>query len=191
MGPLVVPGHSCQRLLSHHELKKVKTRVGQTGHCSLGNCRRIPSPMHSTSSMSMRAVVTSWRDPISTWSLGPSDFPHLACRYTSCCPQAFPRFVMLPSPTLRTRPTILTLFATMPNQVPAAIKFFAEKQQQGKFTFQAGRYVRCLFGSRSPCHFLPFTVVVLVLFFSAPVLAGLSPRWVARSQSLPIIGERG
>ncbi|GAB0493660.1 hypothetical protein MMPV_004945 [Pyropia vietnamensis] len=27
----------------------------------------------------------------------------------------------------------------MPNQVPAAIKFFAEKQQQGKFTFQAGR----------------------------------------------------
>lgn len=79
----------------------------------------------------------------------------------------------------------------MPNQVPAAIKFFAEKQQQGKFTFQAGRYVRCLFGSRSPCHFLLFTVVVLVFFFSAPVLAGLSPRWVARSQSLPIIGERG
>jgi len=29
----------------------------------------------------------------------------------------------------------------MPNQVPAVIKFFAEKQAQGKFTFQAGRYV--------------------------------------------------
>ncbi|OSX72953.1 hypothetical protein BU14_0392s0011 [Porphyra umbilicalis] len=27
----------------------------------------------------------------------------------------------------------------MPNQVPAAVKFFAEKQAQGKFTFQAGR----------------------------------------------------
>lgn len=34
----------------------------------------------------------------------------------------------------------------MSNQVPAAIKFFAEKQQQGKFTFQAGRYVSCPLG---------------------------------------------
>lgn len=44
MGPLVVPGHSCQRKLSHHELKKVKTRVGQTGHYSLGHCLHVPSP---------------------------------------------------------------------------------------------------------------------------------------------------
>lgn len=72
----------------------------------------------------------------------------------------------------------------MPNQVPAAVKYFAEKQQQGKFTFQAGRYVYFPTGSWSLRHFLPFTVVVRFLFMSALGLAGFSPRWTPRSQSL-------
>jgi len=70
----------------------------------------------------------------------------------------------------------------MPNQVPAAVKFFAEKQAQGKFTFQAGRYV-CheVVGAVSPLLLLH---CLAAMFFDATLCAAfwglgflfLSPR---------------
>lgn len=112
-------------------------------------------------------------------------------------PQALPFFTILPSLTLRPRSALSAppLFVTMPNQVPAAIKYFAEKQQQGKFTFQAGRYVHCPLGPRSRassrrcCGGARFVLVRTWFVCVSARLAGTSPLWVPRSQSTAISGE--